>query len=149
MQTSWTRSLFRVTRAVAVVSDKAPTDILTTNGRKADPIKPAGLQANKLGQKQADMLMRLLKEYTGNMPSDIAAARMDRVRTGGFGGIYFAWAGEFEHLRPHYYRIQGPGFLIEYDCTQNNANHIHSVWRDFNGDWGLDLLAMHYKNGHR
>lgn len=146
---AFVKSLDDKQRAVAVVSNKAPADILSTNGRKADPIKPAGLQANKLGQSQSEMLMALLKEYAANVPADIAEARMERVRSGGFSNIFFAWAGEFEHLQPHYYRIQGPGFLIEYDCTQNNANHIHSVWRDFNGDFGLDLLAMHYDTGHR
>ena len=146
---AFVKSLDDKQRAVAVVTDKAPADILTTNGRKADPIKPAGLQANKLGQSQSEMLMTLLREYATNVPADVAEARMDRVRSGGFNNIYFAWAGQFEHLQPHYYRIQGPGFLIEYDCTQNNANHIHSVWRDFNGDFGLDLLAMHYEQGHR
>ena len=146
---AFVKSLDDKQRAVAVVSDKAPSDILTTNGRKADPIKPAGLQANRLGQPQSEMLMTLLREYAANVPVDVAEARMERVRSGGFNNIYFAWAGEFEHLQPHYYRIQGPGFLIEYDCTQNNANHIHSVWRDFNGDFGLDLLAMHYEQGHK
>ena len=124
---AFVKSLDDKQRAVAVVTDKAPADILYTNGRKADPIKPAGLQANKLGQKQSEMLMSLLREYASNVPPDIAEARMDRVRSGGFSNIFFAWAGQFEHLQPHYYRIQGPGFLIEYDCTQNNANHIHSV----------------------
>jgi hypothetical protein len=146
---AFVKSLDDKQRATAVVSDQAPRDILSTNGRKADPVTPAGLQANRLGQKQADLLMNLLKDYATNMPADIAAARMDRVRAGGFGNIYFAWAGQFEHLQPHYYRIQGPNFLIEYDCTQNNANHIHSVWRDFKGDFGQDLLAQHYDRGHR
>jgi hypothetical protein len=62
--------------------------------------------------------------------------------------MFFAWAGVEQRGGPHYYRIQAPAFLIEYDNTQNNANHIHSVWRDFNGDFGLDLLAMHYQASH-
>ena len=63
-------------------------------------------------------------------------------------GKIFAWAGVEQRGGPHYYRVQAPTFLIEYDNTQNNANHIHSVWRDFNGDFGLDLLAMHYQASH-
>jgi hypothetical protein len=63
--------------------------------------------------------------------------------------MFFAWAGVEQRGGPHYYRIQAPAFLIEYDNTQNNANHIHSVWRDFNGDFGLDLLAMHYQASHK
>jgi hypothetical protein len=83
------------------------------------------------------------------MAPDIAAARMGKLRSAGFNNIYFAWAGGFEHGLPHYYRIQGPTFLIEYDNIQNNANHIHSVWRDFSGDFGADLLAEHYQGAHR
>ena len=136
-------------RAQAVVSQSAPTDILSTNLRKAEPLKPAGLQASKLGQKQQDILMTLLSEYASRHAPDIAAARSDRVRAAGLGNIFFAWAGGFEKGQAHYYRIQGPSFLVEYDNIQNNANHIHTVWRDFNADFGADLLAVHYKQDHR
>ena len=64
-------------------------------------------------------------------------------------GLYFAWAGGIEKGNPHYYRIQTPTFLIEYDDTQNEANHIHSVWRDYEGDFGVDLLADHYQSSHK
>jgi len=74
---------------------------------------------------------------------DIAAVRLDKVRAAGLGNIFFAWAGGFEKGQPHYYRIQGPSFLVEYDNVQNNANHIHTVWRDLNADFGADLLALH------
>jgi hypothetical protein len=136
-------------RTQAVVSEKAPSDILSTNLRKAEPLKPAGLQTGKLGQKQQEILMTLLNEYASRHPPDIAAARLDRVRAAGLGNIYFAWAGGFEKGEPHYYRIQGPSFLVEYDNVQNNANHIHTVWRDFNSDFGAGLLALHYKQDHR
>jgi len=143
------KSLDERQRGQAIVSESAPSDILSGNSRKTDPIKPAGLQATGLSGKQADILMHLLGEYAGNMAPDIAAARMGKLRSAGFNNIYFAWAGGFEHGQPHYYRIQGPTFLIEYDNIQNNANHIHSVWRDFSDDFGADLLAEHYKSAHR
>lgn len=143
------KSLDDKQRAQAVVSEKAPSDILSTNLRKAEPLKPAGLQAGKLGQKQQDILMTLLSEYASRHAPDIAAARLDRVRAAGLGNIFFAWAGGFEKGQPHYYRIQGPSFLVEYDNVQNNANHIHTVWRDFDSDFGADLLALHYKQDHR
>ena len=73
---------------------------------------------------------------------------MDRVEKEGKKHIHFAWAGARERKRPHYYRVHGPSFLIEYDNTQNNANHIHSVWRDLRDDWGEDLLRNHYKESH-
>ena len=72
----------------------------------------------------------------------------DAVRKAGVDKIHFAWLGGSDRGQPHYYRIQGPTFLVEYDNTQNNANHIHSVWRDFNGDFGADLLSAHYNQFH-
>jgi hypothetical protein len=143
------KSLDDKQRAQAVVSQSAPTDILSTNLRKAEALKPAGLQASRLGQKQQDLLMSLLTEYASRHAPDIAAVRLDKVRAAGLGSIFFAWAGGFEKGQPHYYRIQGPSFLVEYDNVQNNANHIHTVWRDFSSDFGTDLLAMHYKQDHR
>jgi hypothetical protein len=143
------KSLDDKQRSQAVVSQSAPTDILSTNLRKAEAVKPAGLQTSRLGQKQQDILMALLSEYASRHAPDIAALRLDRVRAAGLGSIFFAWAGGFEKGQPHYYRIQGPSFLVEYDNVQNNANHIHTVWRDFNSDFGADLLATHYKEDHR
>ena len=70
---------------------------------------------------------------------------MARLRKAGVEKIGFAWAGEAERGKKHYYRIQGPTFLVEYDNTQNDGNHIHSVWRDFNGDFGRDLLREHLR----
>ena len=79
------------------------------------------------------------------MAADIAEDRLARVRKAGVEKIAFAWAGDTERGKKHYYRVQGPTFLIEYDNTQNDGNHIHSVWRDFNGDFGRDLLREHLK----
>ena len=62
---------------------------------------------------------------------------------------YFAWAGSRSPGEGHYYRIQTPKFLYEYDCTQNGANHVHAVWRDFDGDFGRDLLAQHLATSHK
>ena len=143
------RSLDDSQRARAIVTQEAPREIISGNVRKAELLTPAGIQANKLSQKQAEILMSLLKEHSSRVAPDIAAIRMDKIRSGGFGGVSFAWAGGVEIGQPHYYRIQGPSFLIEYDNTQNNANHVHTVWRDFNGDFGVDMLAAHYKNDHR
>jgi hypothetical protein len=136
-------------RSKAIISPNAPADILTGNMRKVNPLQPTGLEAKKMSQKQTDLLVKLLKEYAETMPPDLARKRMDRVQSAGIGNIFFAWAGELDLGKPHYYRVQGPSFLIEYDNTQNNANHAHSVWRDFEGDFGLDLLAMHYKHNHK
>jgi hypothetical protein len=135
-------------RAEAVISNDAPAEIISANSKKAGTLKPAGIQGAKMSQKQQSLLAALLEEYAASMPADVAADRMQRARSGGIGSVFFAWAGGLATGQPHYYRVQGPAFLIEYDNTQNNANHIHTVWRDFDGDFGADLLAMHYKDHH-
>lgn len=143
------KSLDDAQRRLAIVSASAPRDILSGNARKAIPLEPIGIQISRMSEQQTKILVDLLQAYAANMPEDIAAARMAKLRSAGLRNISFAWAGGAERGQPHYYRIQGPTFLIEYDNTQNNANHIHTVWRDFQGDFGRDLLAEHYKNGHR
>jgi hypothetical protein len=132
-------------RAVAIFDKTAPGDIITMNNRKADPLKPEGIAAGQLNKQQKALLEKLLDEYLSRMPQDIADERSKKLRAAGFDKISFAWAGGVNKGDPHYYRIQGPTFLVEYDDTQNNANHIHSVWRDFNGDFGDDLLRQHYQ----
>ena len=136
-------------RKGALVSESAPADILTGKLRRANPLEPAGLAAGRLGGQQADALMKLLGAYTSAMPAHIGARRMENMRAGGFDRIHFAWAGGSERGQAHYYRVQGPGFLVEYDNIQNDANHIHTVWRDFEGDFGADLLAEHHRSAHR
>ena len=71
---------------------------------------------------------------------------MNQLHEAGMHKIRFGWAGGTEVGEPHYYRIQGPTFLIEYDNVQNSANHVHTIWRDFDGDFGRDLLKDHYLN---
>lgn len=143
------KSLDDKQRSRAILSAHAPRDILSGVRQKMDPFNPAGVRAGTLGQRQAEMLMRLIKEHAMNMPADVAALRLDRMRASGFYNVHFAWAGGVEQGQPHYYRIHGPSFLIEYDNVQNNANHIHTVWRDFELDFGEDLLARHYRESHR
>jgi len=136
-------------KKVAIVSTEAYKDILTEASRKAALNgQPSGLSAAKMSKKQFDLLETLIAGYSQNVPEQLAQARMDRLKKAGT-NVFFAWAGVEQQGGPHYYRIQAPTFLIEYDNTQNNANHIHSVWRDFNGDFGLDMLAMHYQASHR
>jgi Protein of unknown function (DUF3500) len=133
-------------RAKAVLKIDAPGDILTTNKVAVDPLSPVGITAAELAPNQRELLMRLIDAYASMMTNDVSADRMDRIKKAGVEKIAFAWAGEVERGRKHYYRVQGPTFLIEYDNTQDNANHIHSVWRDFSGDFGRDLLREHLRN---
>ena len=132
-------------RAVAVYDPKAPADIFTMANKKADPLKPEGIAFSQLNKQQQELLNQLVNEYLARMPQDVATERTKKLREAGWDKIHFAWAGGINKNEPSYYRVQGPTFLVEYDDTQNNANHIHSVWRDFNGDFGADLLREHYK----
>ena len=136
-------SLDATQRTQAVINTVAPNEILTTNKVAVTPLSPIGVQATALTAKQRELLMNVVRVYTGFMADDIAAARLERLQKAGLEKIAFAWAGEAERGKKHYYRIQGPTFLIEYDNTQNNGNHIHSVWRDFTNDFGRDLLREH------
>jgi hypothetical protein len=131
---------------VAIVTDVAPRDIVTGAELDIEPLGPVGIAASAMTGVQRGNLMRLIEEYTSVMADDIANHRMERLRDAGLEQITFAWAGAMERGEPHYYRVQGPTFLIEYDNTQNDANHIHSVWREFDGDFGRDLLREHLRN---
>jgi hypothetical protein len=136
-------------KKTAIVSSDAPGEILTGPARKAALNgQPSGIAASKLTGQQRELLQNLLDEYCNNVPEPVAQAREDLIKKAG-GNLYFAWAGGEKVGDPHYYRIQAPAFLIEYDDTQNGANHIHTVWRDFEGDFGLDLLKEHYQSSHR
>ena len=136
-------------RQVAIIDPVAPPDILSGIGRRADLAEiPAGIRYDQLdGAQQAD-LERLIRHYLERSAPDVAASKWERVRDGGLESLTFAWAGPDEPGRGHYYAIRGPSLLIEYDNTQDGANHIHSVWRDPTNDWGEDLLAEHYRAAH-
>jgi hypothetical protein len=136
-------------QSTAIVDKTALADILTTNSRKAALNgQPSGIAISALNAKQKEMLQELLDEYCYNMPDTLAQAREEQIRKAG-NRLWFAWSGGIEPRDPHYYRIQSPTFLVEYDDTQDDTNHIHSVWRDFNGDFGADLLAEHYRTSHK
>ena len=129
----------------AVVNAVAPGDILTMNKNDIKPLPDQGVLYAALPAKEQALLSRLIEVYTSNMEADIAAERLAKIKAAGMDKIRFAWLGETDKGKKHYYSVQGPTFLIEYDNTQNNGNHIHSVWRDFNGDFGRDLLREHLR----
>jgi len=140
-------------RRTAVFESRTFGEIVTSNAAKVDPLAPVGLAAADMTDAQRAQLVKLVEVYARTFEPGLAEARMARVRDGGVDKIRFGWAGARERGKPHYYRVQGPLFLIEYDSSQNNGNHIHSVWRDFDGDFGRDLLREHYESargtGHR
>jgi hypothetical protein len=139
-------SLDGTQKAKAVISTDVPRDIFTSNKSRVGPLKVEGLSTQEMNSAQRQAVIALLEEYAGTMPAALAAARMEKVGSAGVENIVFAWIGSAASGAPHYYRLQGPTFLVEYDNVQNNANHIHTVWRDFDGDFGADLLTEHHKN---
>jgi hypothetical protein len=156
-------------RARAILAPVAPPDIVLSN-RPAVPTSPPlddggftsdaapvvrytptpkGLPSADMTGAQRDTLLALIGEYIHRMPDEVAEFEAAELQRRGLGGIHFCWAGGLERRQGHYYRIQGPRFLVEYDNTQNDANHIHSVWRDPANDFGARLLADHYAEKHR
>ena len=131
-------------RSTAVISDEAPRDILTSNDRTASMQANLGVAFPQLSTEQQGVLWSLIERYAQVQLAPVAVERLEKIHTAGVDTIRFAWMGGIEPGDGHYYRIQGSTFLIEYDNVQNNANHVHTVWRDFDGDFGRDLLASHY-----
>jgi uncharacterized membrane protein YgcG len=129
--------------SVALVSGTPVGDIGSGTRLKVDPANPLGLAATEMTPAQRDLLTKLLESYTNVMAADIAADRMSKITAAGIDKIAFAWSGSSEPRQPYFYQVQGPTFVLEHNNTQNNGNHIHSVWRDYNGDFGRDLLGEH------
>lgn len=134
--------------AKGVLSARAPRDIITGADRTAQPLKPLGLSFAAMSATQKEKLKALVQNYVGRMREETARADLERIAEDGWEQVHFAWAGSRKKGEGHYYRVQGPGFLLEYDNTQGGANHIHAVWRDFAGDFGRDVLKDHYTNDH-
>jgi uncharacterized protein DUF3500 len=134
-------------RRAAVIAVSAPGDIIFSPNRKRVP-DPEGLPVSEMNDAQKKTLMDLLGEYLGNMHAEVARAQREKIEKAGNGAIRFAWAGGPSPGEGHYYRVQGPTFIIEYDNTQNGANHVHSVYRDLEEDFGGDLLRRHYAESH-
>jgi hypothetical protein len=132
-------------RKTAIINAAAPREIITGEQQRPTPLKFEGLSGEKMSAEQKKMMMDLVSVYINRQRSELAQQDLDKIeKAGGADKLYFAWAGSTEVGAPHYYRVQGPTFLIEYDNTQNNANHIHAVWRDATNDFGEDLLKKHY-----
>jgi len=121
--------------------------LLTGNERKIERGKPRGLPVTKMSPQQREMLMRLVREHINRIRKELADQDLARIDRAGVKNIHFVWAGGLQSGEPHHYLIQGPTFLIEYDNTQDDANHVHCVYRDFDNDFG-DALLKHYHDHH-
>ena len=138
------KSLDAEQRKAAIFDTTAPKEIFTAAKRKVQALESAGITAAKLSAEQRGLLMKLIEEYVRSVRPELASEDLRKINQAGVEKIQFAWAGGIEKGEGHYYRVQGPTFLLEYDNTQNNNNHIHAVWRDFANDFGEDLLRKHY-----
>ena len=137
-------------RTRATIAARTFGDIVTRNDPTVRPMAFAGLPAAEMTSDQQRQLRRLLDVYAGRMADSSARRQLRRIDEAGFERLHFAWAGAHQPGRPHYYRIHGPTVLVEYDNSQSNANHIHTVWRDLENDFGVDLLRRHYaRQPHR
>lgn len=137
-------------RARATIAAQTFGDIVTRSDPTLSPMAFAGLPAAEMTIAQRQQLRRLLELYAGRMADTSAHRQLQRIDDAGFERLHFAWAGAHQPGSPHYYRIHGPTVLVEYDNSQAGANHIHTVWRDLENDFGGDLLRRHYaRQPHR
>jgi hypothetical protein len=137
-------------RARATIAAQPSDDILTRNVPEVGRMAFAGLPAAEMTIAQQRQLRRLLELYAGRMADSAASRQLQRIEEAGFGRLHFVWAGAHQPREPHYYRIHGPTVLVEYDNAQSDANHVHTVWRDLENDFGGDLLRRHYaRQPHR
>jgi len=133
-------------RKKAIFQKASFSEIVTANATEVAPLNDVGIKMIDLNKKQQTLLLDLINEYLSTMPKELSEKRMNNLKSEELNAIRFGWAGSTNLGKAHYYRVQGKSFLIEFDNTQNDANHIHLIWRDFNGDFGRDLIKEHYKN---
>jgi len=139
-------SLNEEQKALAIFQKESIIEIVTSNSIEAVPLSPVGIKYEEFNPSQQQVFLNLIDENLSTMPLELAKRRMEKIKNEEVGELRFGWAGGTTAGDGHYYRIQGKSFLIEFDNTQSNANHIHTVWRDFDGDFGKDLIRDHYIN---
>lgn len=141
-------SLTRGQRKTAIYSDKAPDDIISRTDKKVREIEQKGIFFKELSSEQKKLFIKLLNVYIDNYQFGFARTLRAKIEKAGLENLSFAWAGSRSPGKGHYYRIQGPMLLIEYDNTQNDANHVHAVVRDLTNDFAEDILKQHYQQHH-
>jgi hypothetical protein len=132
----------------AQIKGETPKDVVTKNTPKLSPTTPQGISLKELSPEQKKILGQIIMEYVGRARPDFAIQEMKEISATPEDLIYFGWSGGLEVGQGHYYCVQGPSFLFELDNTQNNANHVHTVWRDLKKDFGYDVLAEHLNTAH-
>lgn len=138
------RSLDLDQRKKAWLAEKAPPELLFGPGKPADPSAFPGIAYAELNEAQQKLLRMLVNEFMGDLDTDIARNEQLRLAHAGVDKLHFAWAGGVEPGEGHYWRAHGPTFVLEYDDTQDGANHVHALWRDPQNDFGANWLAGHH-----
>jgi hypothetical protein len=147
----WLASLSAAQRARAVFDTRPFGDIVSGHAARAKPLDAVGLPFAGMDAGQQALLLKLVGAFADHLQPELAQARLARIRAAPLDALRMGWAGSTQPGQPHYFRIQGENFLIELD--NSGGNHVHSVWRDFEGDFGRDVLGEHYRraegSGHR
>ncbi len=139
----WLATLSAAQRARAVFDARSYGDIVSRNVARAQPLDAVGLPFGEMDAAQQALVLKLIGAFADHQQPELAQGRLARVRAGSLETIRVGWAGSTQPREPHYFRIQGANFLIEFD--NSGGNHVHSVWRDFDGDFGRDVLREHYR----
>jgi hypothetical protein len=148
MGRSIVKSLTAEQKAVAIWTKDAPKEVVLIPKVEVKQLDPVGIAWGKLDAKQQEAIWVLIQEYANRLRGELAAQDLAKAEKAGKDKISFAWAGGLERGEPHYYRVQGPTFIIEYDNVQNGANHVHSVWHDPASNFGQDILKAHHEAEH-
>ncbi|HZE98272.1 MAG TPA: DUF3500 domain-containing protein [Planctomycetota bacterium] len=142
------KSLSDEQKAAAIFTKEAPKEVILVPKEKIRQLDPVGIAWAKLDSKQQEAVWTLIQEYANRLRGEFAERDLDRIEKAGRDKISFGWAGGLERGEPHYYRVQGPTFVVEYDNVQNGANHVHSVWHDPTSNFGEDILRAHHEAEH-
>lgn len=137
-------SLTAEQKKAAIIAEKSPGEVRAPGEAQPPQADPAGIAAKDLNNDQKKLLRQLVEVYLLNHPEEVVAAKRDEIETAGWDQLHFCWAGAEKPGVGHYYRLQGPTFLVEFvnvqpDAAGNPANHIHSVWRDMRGDFAVNV----------
>jgi len=133
-------SLTEKQRAVAIFQQNTLNEHITSNKPKVEPLAATGIPYNTLTAEQQKLVVEIITTYLAVLPEAVATQHYERISKAGLDNILFGWAGTREAHKPHYYRLQGPTFLLEFDDSRNDGKHIHSVWRVFDEDFGANLI---------
>jgi hypothetical protein len=138
-------------KKTATMSTEVPGDIITAAESGKRLIDYWGIKGADLTKDQQELLKYMIREFVFNLGYEKAVKEYDNILKAGIQNVYFGWIGAYEEKKPHYYVLNGPTFIIEFDNNggpRRVANHIHAIWREKGNEYGEDVLKNHYKAEH-